>query len=283
MPELPEVETIRLGLQKKIVGLKINNIKISNSKSFQEDPKLLQGKKVLDIWRKAKILGIELASDLTLLIHLKMSGQLIYQGKEKFIGGHPTKDMLDEMPNRSTRVIFEFDDGSKLYFNDQRKFGWIKLMDNGQLKMDKFLNKLGPEPLEKRFTWLVLKENLLKHKYQSVKIVLLDQSVVAGIGNIYACEGCFLGNIDPRTKVSDLSEHQIRRLHKGIIDSLKAAIAAGGSSKTHFINEDGVKGKFLDYAYVYDRQGKLCKKCKTTIKKIKLGGRGTYYCPECQR
>ena len=158
MPELPEVETIKLGLQKKIIGLKISKIQILSPKSFQnasgqpfDYAQGLRGRKVLKVWRRAKILGIDL-DKITLLFHLKMSGQLIYDDGKRFIGGHPTPDMVGKMPNAHTRVVFEFSDGSKLYFNDQRRFGWIKIVDREQVTVDSSLKNLGPEPLEKGFT-----------------------------------------------------------------------------------------------------------------------------------
>ena len=154
MPELPEVETIKLGLQKKIVGLTIKNIEVLSPKTFIGNAQTIRGKKVLNIWRKAKILGIDLGS-LSLLIHLKMTGQLIYDDGKRFIGGHPTPDMRDEMPNKTTRVIFSFSDKSKLYFNDQRRFGWVRIVE----EVGDLFKKLGPEPLEKDFTWQILKNN----------------------------------------------------------------------------------------------------------------------------
>jgi formamidopyrimidine-DNA glycosylase len=281
MPELPEVETIRLSLQKKIIGLTIVSVEILNPKSLIGDNSLLTDQKITRIWRRAKILGIEL-SNITLLFHLKMSGQIIFIGKERFVGGHPTQDMVGEMPNKSTRVIFTFSDGSKLYFNDQRKFGWVKVMDNEQLRIDNFLNKLGPEPLEKVFTVEVLKKNLLRHSSQPIKVALLDQSIIAGVGNIYASEACFNAGVDPRTRVSALSDDQIKKLHQGVIQALSDGIKYGGSTKTHFVDSDGKKGLFLDYAAVYNRDKKPCRNCGAVIQKIKLGGRGTFYCPNCQ-
>lgn len=281
MPELPEVETIRLGLQKKIVGLTIKEIAVLDNKSFIGDVQSLRGKKVLNVWRKAKILGIDLGSA-TLLIHLKMTGQLIYDDGKRFIGGHPTPDMRDEMPNRSTRVIFAFSDGSKLYFNDQRRFGWIRVVKDS-VAIAQFIEKLGPEPLEKAFTWQILKNNLLRHKNMPVKVALMDQTVVSGVGNIYANEACFDAKIDPRTKVSSLTEEQFKRLHKGVIKSLQDGIKYGGASRAHFVDAEGHRGYFLDYAYVYGRDKHPCRICKTEIRKIQLGGRGTYLCPYCQK
>ncbi len=298
MPELPEVETIRLGLSRKIIGLKIKEIEVLAPKSFLGDPKLASGQKILNIWRKAKILGIELDLSITLLFHLKMSGQLIlvknqnskiksqkYNSKlkseDRFIGGHPTKDMVGELPNKSTRVVFTFSDGSKLYFNDQRRFGWIRVIE-GEEGLE-VLEKLGPEPLEKEFTWQILKSNLINHKSLPIKVALLDQSIVSGIGNIYASEACFNAGVDPRKKVADLTDHEFESLHRGVQQVLRDGIKYGGSTKTHFVDAEGHKGYFLDHAFVYWKDRYPCKNCGTIIEKIQLRGRGTYFCPACQK
>ncbi len=294
MPELPEVETIKLFLAQNIINLKVKSVDVLNPKSFLGDSRFVVGKEIKTVERRAKVLRIGFG-DFELLIHLKMSGQLIYKGGrvkrkgESFIGGHPTQDMRGEMPNKSTRVIFELENLTlhpkrcTLYFNDQRKFGWIKLVghESGAMGQD-FFKKIGPEPLEKEFSWHVLKENLLRRKKTPVKVALLDQQIVAGVGNIYACEACFLAGIDPRVKCGDLGDKQFKDLHKGVVESLQNGIKYGGSSKTHFINPEGKKGTFLDFAFVYGREKLPCKKCGTLIKKIKLGGRGTYFCPQCQ-
>lgn len=327
MPELPEVETIRSGLSKKITGLKITKVEVKNLKTFQGNSDLIVGQKVLKVWRKAKVLGIDLvgpsggsvggvgsrsdvharesnslrsnrdslrvntspSTAVTLLFHLKMTGQLILVGDRKqvtgnrFVGGHPTLDMLGELPNRSTRVIFTFDNKSTLYFNDQRKFGWVKVVETAKVKDEKFLNSLGPEPLEKEFTWQILKQNLLRHKSVAIKVAILDQTVVSGIGNIYACEACFLAKINPKKKVRELSDKEFQRLHQGIVEALTNGIKHGGSSRTHYVNVEGKKGRFLDFAFVYNREGEMCKVCGGRIGKIKLGGRGTFLCPRCQK
>ncbi len=315
MPELPEVETIKRGLEKKIVGLKIKDIQVLNPKTFQADYKQVIGKKVVKVWRRAKILGIDLtkrAGDseegsrrtpatterseevrrdteeagpaVALLFHLKMSGQLVFvdQGK-RFVGGHPTPDMKLEMPNKSTRVIFEFSDGGVLYFNDQRKFGWVKIVDRQQALGDSLLKNLGPEPLEKDFSWEVLKERVGKHKNWAIKVAIMDQQSIAGVGNIYASEACFNAKLDPRRKVSSLSDKEWQSLHKGLIKALEDGIKHGGSSRVHFVNTDGEPGFFLDYANVYRRDGQKCKVCGTTIEKTQLAGRGTFFCPKCQK
>ncbi len=281
MPELPEVETIKLGLQKKIIGLKISKIQINSPKSFIGNPNKVEGQKVLNIWRRAKILGIDL-DNITLLFHLKMSGQIIYEDGKRFVGGHPTEDMVGPLPNNHTRVIFEFSDESKLYFNDQRRFGWIRIVGSGQVTGDSSLKNLGPEPLEKEFTWQVLKENLLKHRSMPVKVAIMDQSVVSGVGNIYASEACFNAGLDPRMKVSQLTDKDMKSLHRGVLKALRDGIKYGGSTRAHFVDSEGKKGYFLDYASVYWKNGKPCPKDGTEIKKITLGGRGTYLCPKCQ-
>ncbi len=288
MPELPEVETIKLVLQRKIIGLKITKIQILSPKSFIGNPNLAEGQKVLKIDRFAKLLAIDL-DRISLLIHLKMTGQLIWIGNRqqavgnRFVGGHPTEDMMGKMPNSHTRVIFSFSDGSKLYFNDQRRFGWIMVSEKFKVKSSKLLQKLGPEPLEKEFTWEILKNNLLKHKNMPIKVALMDQSVVSGVGNIYSNEACFNAGIDPRTKILDLSDLQFKKIHQGIIKALKEGISHGGSTRAHFRDPEGHKGYFLDYAKVYGRDKHPCKVCKTEIKKIALGGRGTYFCEKCQK
>ncbi len=281
MPELPEVETIRLGLQSRIIGQTITNITILNPKSFIGDPEEVKIQRVLSIDRKAKVLIINLGR-MSLLFHLKMSGQIIYRGYEDFGGGHPTKDMTSDMPNKSTRVIFELEDGSKIFFNDQRKFGWVKILPTAEVGEFSFIKKLGPEPLEKGFSWQTLKKNLLRHKTLAIKVAILDQTTVAGVGNIYACEACFDAKLDPHKKVGDLTDDDFKKIHKAIIKVLSLGIKHGGSSKTHYVNVAGGRGYFLDYAYVYSRAGQKCRNCDSQIKRVSLGGRGTFYCENCQ-
>lgn len=281
MPELPEVETIKLFLAKNLIGLKIESIDILNPKSFTGDSTEILNKEIKDLKRRGKSLQINFG-DKSLLIHLKMSGQMAFRGNKSFVGGHPTTDMFGDLPNKSTRVIFNLSGGAKLFFNDQRKFGWIKLIKNEDLLLDKFLKNLGPEPLDKEFSLEIFKTNLLKRKNTTVKVAILDQVIVAGVGNIYACEACFIAGIDPGKKVNNLSDGELKKLHQAIIESLKMGIKYGGSSKTHFANPEGKRGLFLNYAYVYGREKLPCKICKTPIQKIKLGGRGTYFCSKCQ-
>lgn len=291
MPELPEVETVKRGFS-KLVGSVIQSVVLLNKNSFQGRVEDVIGLQVLAVGRRGKVLILYLSNQKILLLHLKMSGQLILEkhasGKERVVGGHPTKDMYGVLPNKSTRIIVELKDpGSKnlvtrFYFNDQRKFGWVKVVSSTESIVHSLFEKLGPEPLEKGFNWMLLKNNLLKHKNMPVKTAIMDQTVVAGIGNIYASEACFNAGIDPRLKVIQLNDVQFEKLYYGIIKALQDGIKYGGSSKVHFVNPEGKKGYFLDYACVYWKDGEPCKTCGSIIQKLQLSGRGTYFCPSCQ-
>lgn len=286
MPELPEVETIKRGLEKRIIGLSVENIQVLNPKSVQFNPQDIKDAKVLNVWRRAKMLGVNLTGDKSLVFHLKMTGQLIYVGgKERLIGGHPTTDMQDRMPNKSTVAIFEFSDGSHLFFNDQRRFGWVRLFAASEMadKDYALLGNLGPEPLDPKFTWEVFKNNLLRRKKMPIKVAIMDQSVVAGVGNIYASESLFLAGIDPRRKVSDLSDEEFKKLHDGIIKSLQTSIKHGGSTLSHYRDAEGKKGSYLTFANVYGKENQPCPGCKGKVVKITQAGRGTYFCPDCQK
>ncbi len=294
MPELPEVETIKRGLADKIVDTKITEINILNPKSFQGEIKDVIAQTITAVRRRAKVLIIDLSNHQSLVFHLKMSGQLILSSSEsnskipKVVGGHPTKDMLGQMPNKSTRVIFSLSTTNnnpkdyQLYFNDQRKFGWVKVIATDQITQTSWLKSLGPEPLESEFTVEILKKQLSRRPKTPIKVALLDQQLIAGIGNIYACEACFMSRIDPKKLIKDLTESEIELLHQSIIDALQASIKYGGSSKTNYLNASGEKGYFLDVATVYDRTDQPCRVCQQPISKIKLGGRGTYFCINCQ-
>ncbi len=283
MPELPEVETIKLFLAKRIPGLKVKSIEVLNSKSFLGDPEKIIDQEIKAVNRRAKVLRIQF-KDFELLIHLKMSGQIMLFGKELLGGGHPTKGMFGDLPNKSTRVIFDLSDGSKLYFNDQRKFGWIRLMSHGSsITGQDYFIKYGPEPLDRQFTWQALKDRLSRRKKAAVKAAILDQEVVAGVGNIYACEACFIAGINPRKRAGDLEEGDFKRLHQGIIEALTSGIKYGGSTRSHFADPSGKKGQFLEQAFVYGRENEACIVCGNIIIKIKLAGRGTYYCEVCQK
>jgi len=283
MPELPEVETIRLGLKKAIVGKIIADVDVRVPKLFHGDKKEIIGKKIKNIDRRAKQIIIDVEGDNDLLIHLKMTGQLIFDdGKSRVAGGHPSADWVEKLPNSTTHIIFDFSDGSKLFFNDLRKFGWVKIFDSKKLK-GKLANELGVEPFDKEFTAVRL-EKIIKSKSRwNIKKVLTDQSLISGIGNIYSDEALFWAKIQPERKAGSLSDKEIEALNSSIIKALEIGLKWGGTSDNNYVNIGGEKGEGQEHLQVYGRAGKKCNRCDSTIKKIKLNGRGTHFCPECQK
>jgi formamidopyrimidine-DNA glycosylase len=288
MPELPEVETIRIGLNRLLPGLVFKDVDCPNPKSFVASSEnvrsFLLGAKVLSIRRRAKILLIELSSHYSLVIHLKMTGQLVFEGRDVHFGaGHPGNSLIDKLPDKSTRVIFSFRGGSKLYFNDQRKFGWVRLLPTAQVPQINFMQKLGPEPLEVDFNWRVLKTQLSRRPNTSIKAALLDQTVIAGIGNIYADESLWGAKIHPQRLVRSLSDANIKALHSAIVTVLRMGIEKGGSTDRNYVDADGKKGSYLSFAKVFRRNGQPCVRCGTEIIKLRVAGRGTHLCPHCQK
>ena len=213
-----------------------------------------------------------------------MTGQLILMEKtgKRFGGGHPTKSMVDGLPDSSTRAIFEFKSGDKLFFNDQRKFGWIKLVPNAEVNNDVLLARLGPEPLNSEFLLTDFRAAIQKRK-APIKAVLLDQSVLAGLGNIYVDEALHLAKIHPARTASSLKKPELERLHRAIIEVLNLSIKHGGTSFTNYVNVLGLKGDYLQHARAFNRTGQPCPVCAAPIEKIKVAGRGTHFCPRCQR
>ena len=227
---------------------------------------------------------IELSSQQTLLIHLKMTGQLVFQSRSVHFGaGHPNDSLVGQLPDKSTRVTFEFTDGSRLFFNDQRKFGWIRLLPTADVDGIDLIQKLGPEPLETQFTWQVLNERLQRRLRTNIKAALLDQTVIAGIGNIYADESLWGAKIHPQTLVQQLSTPQVKALHNSIVTVLQLSLQYGGSTDRNYVDAEGHKGSYLSFAKVFRREGQACPRCGTTIVKIRVAGRGTHLCPHCQK
>jgi formamidopyrimidine-DNA glycosylase len=286
MPELPEVETVRIGLSELLPGRTIAAVDFDWPKSFPNAEADVQqfmiGAKVEKIARRAKVLLIELSSKYTLVIHLKMTGQLVFVGKQRFGAGHPTASLVGELPDKSTRVTIKFSDGSQLFFNDQRKFGWMRLLPTAEVVNLDFFQKVGPEPLAADFTWQQFAERLSRRQKSNVKAALLDQTVIAGVGNIYADESLWGAKIHPLTLVKDLSDAQLRTLYEELVFVLKLAIEKGGSTDRNYVNAKGKKGSYLTFARVFRREGQLCPRCGTTIIKTRVAGRGTHLCPTCQ-
>lgn len=287
MPELPEVETIRVGLQQLLPGKRIRQVTFDWPKGFPNSEtdvgRFLRGAYIILVRRRAKVLIIDLSSGYSLIIHLKMTGQLVFRGDQSFGAGHPSDSLVGDLPDRATRVIFTFDDTSRLYFNDQRKFGWIRLVPTAEVQNIDFIKTLGPEPLDEDLSWQQFRMCFQRRKRSSIKAALLDQTIVAGVGNIYADESLWGSKIHPAIPVSDMTDAQFRRLLSSLRDVLKLSIEKGGSSDKNYVNAKGQRGSYLGFARVFRREGQPCSRCGTSIVKIRVAGRGTHLCPQCQK
>ncbi|TAN58511.1 bifunctional DNA-formamidopyrimidine glycosylase/DNA-(apurinic or apyrimidinic site) lyase [Patescibacteria group bacterium] len=301
MPELPEVETIKRQLLKEVIGKKIKEVelrlpKLAYFEGFKGDgstgspqaaknfKKNLEGAKIGKADRAAKILILTLSNDYTLLVHLKMTGQLIYRAKNGKMrrGGHPWPPAAVEVPNKWTHIIFHFVDGSKLYFNDLRQFGYMKLVKSDELAEQKEIRKLGIEPFDKNFTVELFSKMLKCHAKAKIKPLLMDQNFISGIGNIYADESLHYAGILPTRPAGKIKPEEVKRLYQGIKIILKKSIAKGGTSSDTYVTLSGQKGGYEKYLKVYGREGKKCLRCGGIIKRIKLGGRSAHFCPDCQ-
>lgn len=287
MPELPEVETVRRGLEELIIGKTIQTATHDTPKSFpnaSEDVKqFLIGSSVITVRRRAKVLLIDLSSEYSLVIHLKMTGQLVFVGDTRFGAGHPNDSLINFLPDKSTRVELKFDDNSKLFFNDQRKFGWVKLMPTLEIPNIDFMKKVGPEPLEADFTKQEFRELFARRARTNIKAAILDQTVVAGVGNIYADESLWGAKIHPKRLVSSIKAREFDDLYTELREVMNLAIEKGGSSNHTYINAEGKRGSYMDFARVFRREGETCPRHPSVIiEKIRVAGRGTHICPVCQ-
>ena len=280
MPELPEVETIKRGLSKFIISKKLTQADILCEKSFIGTP--VTGK-VKTIRRFGKALIIDLDNGQSLMIHLRMTGQLIYDSaKDRYAAGHPSENFVASLPNKQTRVVLKFDDHTTLYFNDQRKFGFIKVVPTTEVEDEPFIKKLAPEP------WIMspdeFYEKLQKHKNSPIKAVILDQTIICGLGNIYADEALFASKIHPNQKAGALTKKDAETLLKNACMVMDRSIASGGSTMATYVKADGTRGDYLEkFAQVFRREGQPCPDCGTKIVKIRVAGRGTHICPSCQK
>ncbi len=271
MPELPEVETIKRQLNKRIKGKQIKKVEIRLRKfvkyPLKKFEKLVVGAKIGNIARRAKLLIIGLSSNFCLVVHLKLSGQLIFNGQI----------------NKHTHLIYYFTDGTKLIHNDLRQFGFVKVVPKSEL--DDFLKKekFGPEPLTKEFTLKLFKELLAKRKKSKIKPLLMDQKFIAGIGNIYSDEILFYAKVLPTRKVSSLKSAEIKRIFEQIKNILTLALKKKGSSNRDYFDANGKKGNFAPLQRIYQRENQPCSKCKTKVKRIKLNSRSAHFCPKCQK
>jgi len=280
MPELPEVEVVRLFLNSHLIGKTISKLEIITPKSFFGDQKLAVGQKIISTSRIGKQLSLNLENGLIILFHLKMTGQIIV-GESIF--GHPTpKEDKTSLPNKSTRLFFTFSDGSKLFFNDQRKFGWVKILTQAELVEAQ--QNLGVDILSPAFTPKYL-YNQLQTTSRPIKTVLLDQSFFAGIGNIYANDALFLAKIHPISPANKISLKIATLLHHFLVQIMTKSIKNGGSTAkdNKYIHPDGSLGQHQFSFQVYQRSGEPCLICQTPITRVIIGGRGTFYCSKCQK
>lgn len=287
MPELPEVETIRRGLQKNIVGKTISdfdcNWKKMLNKPLENYKKLLKGLKIEKVQRRAKMTILDLSKGWHVLIHLKMTGQLVFGSKTRcVVGGHPIHEGFDCLPNKFTHATFIFTDKSHLYFNDIRKFGWLHLLTTADLEKEIEKMQLGIEPFDKKFTLGYLKTLLAKRPNLKIKQFLMDQSLISGLGNIYSDEVDFFAHVRPMRQVKTLSEKEISLIYKGIKKILTASINAQGTTFSNYRNAEGETGAYYKQLKVYGKWGESCP-CGGKIVRVKFGGRSASYCPKCQK
>lgn len=289
MPELPEVETIRRGLETLIVGKTVSATEnYGSEKSFPNTAadvkRFLIGAHITDVRRRAKVLLIDLSSEYTLVCHLKMTGQIIViSDQARWGAGHPSDSFVRQLPDNTTRQRIDFTDGTHLYFNDLRKFGWMKLYPTAVVPDIAFMQKVGPEPLDDSFTGEVLYARLQRRKNTSTKAAILDQTVLAGVGNIYADESLWAAQIHPATLVKNIPRSKVDILCTEIRAVMNLSIEKGGSTDKNYVNAEGKKGSYLSFAKVFRREGEPCPRCGTTIIKTRVAGRGTHICPRCQK
>lgn len=306
MPELPEVTVVVDSLNKAIKGLVVESIEYDWKPKFYWNGfsiKDLKGAKIKDVRRLGKVIIIDLTKDerlktnaeksisrssldvsrMSIVIHLKLTGQLIYQDeKTRVSGGHPIPPLNSPVPNSTTRATFAFSSGGHLYFNDMRKFGWVKIVKSDEQSVKDAIGKveLGPDPMTMKYEEFY--ERIKKKPQARIKKLLMDQAFVAGVGNIYSDEALWRAKIHPKRSVISLSDSEIQAIFKGMVDSFNLAIEKGGSSANSFVDGRGEKGLYLSFANAYHMTGKPCKRCKTPIVREKMDGRSAHYCPNCQ-
>ncbi|OYX40998.1 DNA-formamidopyrimidine glycosylase [Candidatus Saccharibacteria bacterium 32-49-12] len=288
MPELPEVETVRRGLAELLPRRTAKDVQVFDSpKSFPNAPRdveqFLYGAEVVAVRRRAKVLIIDLDTSYSLVAHLKMTGQLVFRGETHFGAGHPNDSLVGQLPDRSTRLQINFEDGARLFFNDQRKFGWVKLLPTSEVENLPFFKKVGPEPLEEETKPEHFIERIRRRNGSMVKPAILDQSVVAGIGNIYADEALWAAKIHPEIRVRDLADEQLETIFIEAVKVMALSIEKGGSTDRNYVDAEGKRGSYLEFAHVFRREGKACHvHPDQEIVKIRVAGRGTHICPVCQ-
>ena len=274
MPELPEVETIRRQLEPVLVGQTVERVDVLWHKSlvFQGvGTAPLVGHRVEAVARRGKMLIFSLDGDLSMLAHLRMTGQLVWSDG----GGTGGRDV-------ATRVVIWFEGGGVLLFNDQRKFGSLVVLATDQVGAEGLLARMGPEPLADMFDAGALGAGLSRRPRSTVKAALLDQTVVAGVGNIYADEVLWAARVHPESTTSALGAVQLEAIVRGLVEVLTTSLERGGATMRNYVDAAGNRGTYLDVAHVFGRTGQPCGRCGAAIAKIRVAGRGTHVCTGCQ-
>lgn len=281
MPELPEVETIARKLKQVLPGKTVAQITPLHPKSFIGDPSALVNQPILDVSRRAKIIRLHFPQGVNILIHLKMTGQLILvDGQARIGGGHPTADWVSDLPSKHTRVELEFADGARLFFNDQRLFGWLKLQTDQEVHES--FAVLAPDITDPAISDEYF-QTKIKNRSQAVKQLIMDNAIVAGVGNIYACDALNLAQIHPQRPGKSLTVMEAKRLLAAMQEVIERGVELGGTTfDGKYVDIDGMAGSYQSVVRVYGREGQACFHCGGTIVKSKLGGRGTYFCATCQ-
>ena len=268
MPELPEIETVKMQLQRVLPGQTLVDYVVLNPKAIQSDISVLKHKSVKSVKRMVKVLLIDFGDNFLLGFHFKMTGQLVYEpidnaqrttlnAQGRIVGGHPTEDFWNTMPSKHTRAIFKFDCGT-LYFNDQRMFGWIKINPD-------FVDKLGPEALTITTDKFI---GSLKELRKPIKIAIMDQEIISGVGNIYANDALWEAGIDPRTPSNKVKNDKVELLLQKINLVLNEGIKYGGATASDYVDLHGLGGHYLDHFRTYKREGLPCLRCKAKIDKF---------------
>ncbi len=282
MPELPEVETIRRGLVERLIDDKITSVDVRVPKMFVGNPKDIIGQSITAVRRIAKVLIIDFSNNKSLIIHLKMTGQLVYEGKDHdvAVGGHPEKAYEKPLPHKHTHLIYHLDSGATLYYNDLRKFGWHRIVATPEIATTLGSEFAGVDVAGPDFTLEYFQQFLTKRPNRPIKEAIMEQRYLAGLGNIYAAEALWHAKIRPDRKVATLTPDEQRALHYNIQEIIKLSLKSGGSSFNSYIDAAGKQGAFLKYAEVYKKQRDSL---GHEILRMKQGGRTTHYCPICQK
>lgn len=282
MPELPEVETIRTQLADKLIGRKIAGVEVRLPKIWEGDKTQVIGHKITDVQRRAKLLIVKLDNGKNIVVHLKMTGQLIYgEGASDIISfPNPIPFAGTSLPAKTTHVILKLDKGV-LFFNDMRQFGWIRIVNNEELR-EKIDEKLGPDALGKDFTEEYLAK-ICANWGRPIKLLLLEQSKIAGIGNIYANEALWYAGISPMKRGREVKN--IKDLYEAIKKVLEMGLKYHGSSAGDeaYVDALGRAGEMQNHTVVYQKAGSECPRCQHKIVRGQIGGRGTFFCPKCQK